>query len=172
MLAVRVGQLEGELRRARADGEAAREAVAAQERRVQEQERKVAGLAGELDRLRSLTTGVTRVASLVLAGGLRRDFEPVPRLVLEPDTTEARLTLLLKADGHPTYQVSIQTVEGRDLWVRDGLQATRTERGPALVLAVPAANLSPGHHVVMVTGRGQRPADTQAEYVFQVVSRR
>ncbi|MFI5007327.1 MAG: hypothetical protein ACHQKZ_07795 [Solirubrobacterales bacterium] len=163
VLILRLGQLESELRRAQAKSEAARQATAS-----------------ELERLRSRTAdlekgsaagAVTRVASLVLRAGSRRDFDPLPRLVLGPETAVVELTLLLKADPYPTYRAALQTVEGRDLLIRDGLQGAPTGGGRSLHLALPADALAPGHYVVTVRGSQEPPPDAIAEYVFQVAPR-
>jgi hypothetical protein len=161
LLIARTAHLQGELRRAHAEAESARQAAVRELERLRKQ---AAGLEALLQ-----ARDVERVASLVLAGGLRRDFEPVPRLVLPPDTTLVRLTLLVKADSHESYVASVQTAEGRDLWVREDLPAQPAEAGRALVLSLPAGVLAAGHHVVIVRGTGQDPADSVAEYVFQVV---
>ena len=109
------------------------------------------------------------IASLLLRPGSRRDFESLPGLALGPDTALVQLTLVLKADQYPAYRVSLQTADGRDLWIREGLPVATNALGKSLVLDVPADALAPGHYVVTVRGSGPPVSEPIADYVFRIV---
>jgi hypothetical protein len=188
-LLLSVLQLRGTLREASAEKEALRRTAAEQERQLRGQESRIATLATELERLRAATadlgtllsvTDLKRVATVVLRAGLQREGGDVPRVVLEPGTELVRVTVPLKMDRYPSYAVSIQDVDGRELWSRDGLHSlprvrvpvgTLSVYGPGLVLFVPASVLVPEHYVVAVRGQGQPASQLHAEFVLQVVRR-
>lgn len=74
-----------------------------------------------------------------------------------------RLRLPLEQAEWDTYSVTLETVEGRAVWTRQGMKAT----GKALVAQVPSNLLVPGDYVVRVNGRtGQGPSESVADYAF------
>ena len=64
-----------------------------------------------------------------------------------------QLTLLLKADPYPTYRASLQTAEGRDLLIRDGLQALRRGRTSFVIAHRLSTIVSADQILVLENGR-------------------
>ena len=169
-LVVSRAQLVRERGEARTEREERQRSAADQERHVADLRAQGETLRAEVARLeRALAAaGLERMVSLVLSAGLQRDGGVRPRLVLERTSETLRLTLQLKTDPYASYQVSLQTADGVELWRSKDVRAQDGAGGRALVVFVPAAALKSQHVVVVVRGRSQPPSDTHAEFAFEI----
>lgn len=76
-----------------------------------------------------------------------------------------RLRLPLEQDEWETYSATLETVEGRAVWSRQGLKAT----GKALLVQVPANAIPSGDYILRIRGKSaNQPEESVADYSFAV----
>jgi len=120
-------------------------------------------LASAVDRMRSgggasqssapPTPAAALVASLVLnlTGVRGTQSSPPPRLVIEPDTVQARIQLNLSDNDYQKYSVAIQSADGKQIFKREGLRSSGKTR-TSLSLVVPTNKLSSGDYILTLRG--------------------
>jgi hypothetical protein len=165
-----LAHLQTEVRDARAERAAAQQMASARETEIADQRRRMADLAGEIERMRGETGGgrATRLATLVLAAGLERGSGTVPRLRLDPQTSDVRITMPLPEPRQAGYDASLQTVDGGEPWRVRGLPPVKTPSGHVLEVTIPAAILRPGAYVLLVKGTTEPATALGHSYVFEV----
>jgi hypothetical protein len=80
------------------------------------------------------------------------------------------LRVYFKVGDYKSYRAALETVEGRDVWSRAGLQARQQGQGKAVVLNIPASVFSDDDYIL--TLQGLTPSGEPAgvgEYSFRVV---
>jgi hypothetical protein len=84
---------------------------------------------------------------------LARDPGEAKTLAIPSGTPSVQLRIdLEQGDDYQRYQAVLQTVEGREIWSRDGLPARRTHWGQAVILKLPAPVLTPGDYELQLRG--------------------
>ena len=84
------------------------------------------------------------------------------------------MRLELLADDHTTYRVTLQTLDGEEIFTRAGLRSRALDGGRVLVIHVPASAVPPGSYLLRVGG-GDARAPTTADvgsYSFEVEGRK
>jgi hypothetical protein len=79
-----------------------------------------------------------------------------------------RLRIDLPSDGRKTYSVSLTRVEGERLFSQNGLKASHSTAGEALVVEIPANALPAGTSILSVSSTG---ADSHSEDIGKYVMR-
>jgi hypothetical protein len=154
------------LHQERTQEEAERVARGQRERDLQQQlagERTHADqLAAELDRLRlegsarqtptPVNPAAPALATLLLniTGVRGAETGPPARLVIAPGTEQARIQLNLRENDYQSYSIAIESAEGRRIFYRDRLQATK--RHKTLSVIVPTHKLPNGDYFVTLKG--------------------
>jgi hypothetical protein len=97
---------------------------------------------------------VPSVISLVLAPSIARDqASGIKNLYLPPGAILLILQLKLKGEvEYKSYQATLLTVEGAEIWSQDMLQAKRTGSGRSIDLCLPARTLAPGDYELRLKG--------------------
>jgi hypothetical protein len=110
---------------------------------------------------------VTTFVALTLTPGLVRDSGELKKVSVPPNTREVRISLDLPESGYRSYSTVLTTVEGREVWSRQGLQAT----GRKFVLAIiPAKFLSPDDYQMLLSGvKRSGESEEISRYYFRVL---
>jgi hypothetical protein len=111
----------------------------------------------------------SRLAVLALLQGQQRSGPQPPALAIPPDATLVRLEI--PCEGGPgTYNVALETAEGKPAWRASGLRARKSAGLPVASVLVPAAVLPPGHYVALLRRElpGGRSEDIGA-FTFRVL---
>jgi anti-sigma factor RsiW len=112
----------------------------------------------ELSKMRAQSRGreqdVTSMISLILAPTVREQAG-MKKLYLPPGAGLLRLRLKLKGGvEYKSYQVTLLTAEGAEIWSHAMLQARRTGSAPSIDLWLPARTLAPGDYELRLKGYG------------------
>jgi hypothetical protein len=137
-------------------------------------------LASELERLKSVPAPQTPAApatpsfvSLLLRVPSVRSPEPssAPTLTMPPATREVRIELAMDDAEYASYQVSLNSVAGPSVYMRQHLAPRRMGAGARVSLTVPAARLVAGDYVLTLSGErpGAQP-ETVSELLFRIVT--
>jgi anti-sigma factor RsiW len=120
----------------------------------------------------SRKTQLSAVVSLVLSAAMTRGSGEASTLLVPQDARRIRLRAELPSVEKATYQASIQTVEGREVWSRKGLRAAKSGDRSVLTLELPASRLNPGDYILVlsrITKRGVE--ETGSSFYFKVKHR-
>ena len=111
----------------------------------------------------------TTVSLALTVGGVRGgDSGRTPTLVIPQDTTQARLILSLKDNDYPSYNVSLQTVAGAEIFNQRNVRP----RGVRFVFTVPADRLESGDYILTLRGVGpDGKVDDLSKSLFRVEKR-
>jgi hypothetical protein len=96
------------------------------------------------------------------------------RVTVGGGTEAVQLRLELLADDHPSYRVTLQNLDGEEIFTRAGLRSRALDGGRLLVIHVPASALPPGSYLLRV-GAGDAGGPTTADvgsYSFEVGGRK
>jgi hypothetical protein len=119
-------------------------------------------LTSELDRLRSETSAretatpanpsASLLATLVLniTGVRGAKTGPPARLIVTPQTQQARIELKLSENEYQRYSVVIQSADGKQIFTRDHLEAAKART--MLSVIVPASKLPHGDYILTLKG--------------------
>lgn len=115
----------------------------------------------------------SRSVSLALTVGGVRDggSNQISTLILPPGTTQARLLLNLKENNYPSYQASLRTISGLEIFYQRGVKPGRGKTA-RFVFTVPASKLSAGDYIL--TLKGNKPdgeVDDLSKSLFRVERR-
>jgi len=122
------------------------------------------------------------VALTLFPGVLRSDAEQ-KTLVISPGPHLVRLQLDLENQTYDRYLATLETAEGRRIWLKEDLKSTPDTGGHTLVLELPSALLGNNDYILKLRGirsggapTNQYPGETQrlvaeeiAAYNFRVV---
>ncbi|MGH9874444.1 MAG: hypothetical protein ACRD9S_18470 [Pyrinomonadaceae bacterium] len=112
---------------------------------------------------RSLSSSI---ASILLTPGALRSAGEAPEIIVRTGTTKVQLRLSSDANGFSSYNVTVETDEGRVVVSQNRLT---THRG-LLTIAVPARRLAAGDYLVRVSGvRPSGQVESLNEYQFRVL---
>ena len=95
---------------------------------------------------------IRQVASLYLTAFSARDATPSNSLTLRPDTMAVRLRLSFKGEGYARYDVTLRTLDGKQLLSRRGLKAGSSASGKSVTLTLNPAILQQQDYIVTVSG--------------------
>lgn len=114
--------------------------------------------------------------SVVLAltfGGVRGgETGQTPTLIIPPGTTQARLVLNLKENDYPSYNASLQSVSGAEIFSQRGVKPAGAKTGAVFVFTVPAAKLESGDYVLTLKGVNPNgEIDELSKSLFRVVKK-
>ena len=177
VLAWQASGLRSSLQSIRADNEALRQERDAGRQRIAELESRAAGLADELNRERvsrptpgDAAPARSLVATFVLTPGLLRGTRAPARLLIRPSIDEARLQLDLEPGVDAVrFRAELRDNDSRVLSTQDGIKATATGGGAAVVVMLPAAILEAGEYEMVLGGAiGNDPLEEIARYYFAV----
>lgn len=93
-------------------------------------------------------------ASLVfVAGGLRGDDNvTTPHLSLSSKVDYARLQVKIRRQDYPTYQASLRSASGADVWSQQGLKSKINGDEETITITIPANKLAAGDYVLTLRG--------------------
>lgn len=117
---------------------------------------------------------VPRSVSLALVvGGVRGgNSNEVQTLVIPPGTSEARLSLNLKESNYPSYQASLETIAGVEVFNQKVVKPTRARTGASFVFTVPVNKLANGDYVLTLKGNNSDgEVDNLSKSLFRVQKR-
>jgi hypothetical protein len=162
--AIETSRLRARLAEARRYGEIQREAAQAQERQVAALEAQYRQLTEEHERLQSQLqaakeTGssshhITPTVFLTLSVNAFRDSgvrEP-RALKITRGVTEVRLRLNQLENLFPTYRVTLLTVDGSEVFNRNGLKLRAGKAGEFVIVSLPADKFTNGDNVLALSG--------------------
>lgn len=163
-----VTNLRSQTRRLQTERARAEQALAGQ---IQDQQRQMQELTQKLTDLQGPSpTNNANMISLTLTPGMERSGGGSHSLTISPQVQWLQLKLNFRDGNYPNYQVQVQTVEGRVVWVRDGLQASVGNRNKVLDIVVPASLISRGDYLVILNGKTRSGSvDEVATYYLSVV---
>jgi hypothetical protein len=173
----RANGLRSTLQSIQADNDVLWQEREADRRRIGELENRAATLVDELNRERANRPAAgdapparSLVATFVLSPGLLRGTRAPARLLIRPSIDEARLQLDLEPGiDAERFRAEVRDNESRILWTQDGIKATPTGAGGAVVLTLPASVLQAGEYEVVLLGTtGPDPLEEIARYFFAV----
>lgn len=110
------------------------------------------------------------IVAFVLNLGVARGEAEGRRLVIPPDAEQVRLRVNFKVGDYKSYRATLETVDGREVWSRAGLQAREQGQGKTVILNIPASVLRDDDYIL--TLKGVTPTGEPAgvgEYSFRVV---
>src|SRR5262245_20075948 len=99
-----------------------------------------------LERLRSSTL------SLVVTPWLLRGSGDANRLVIRAGIEQVQLQVYLESKEHKTYRLNLRTVDGEEIWSRNGLQARSSNSGAAVIARVPASLFVKKDYLLTLSG--------------------
>lgn len=112
------------------------------------------------------------IASLFLTPGLTRDESGTGRtLTVRSGQSDVRLLLALPEDRYTSYRATVKGQDGEILH-RDGLRARRTRNGNQIVFQFPAARVSSGDYIVIVSAKTSSGFEPVTDYAFRLVQAR
>lgn len=97
-------------------------------------------------------TFVGTVASLFLTPGALRSGGSSRQLTVGAHTATVDLKLALERNDYRSYAISVQSVNGAEVFKQKGLKPRKTRSGQILVLSVPSGRLPPDDYIVRVHG--------------------
>jgi anti-sigma factor RsiW len=111
-----------------------------------------------------------KVVTLVLLPTLTRAAGTPPTLVIDDDTVETELQLVLESAGdYQTYQVTVRAAGAGEVWRREGLTTRRLSAGDAVVVRPPTPRLRADDYLLTVDGvSADGQADAVARYYLRV----
>ena len=115
--------------------------------------------------------GVPSVASFLLAPvSLRGPGGDMARVILTSETSLVRLELDLGLDDHESYQATLHTVDGDEIWYQKRLEAETSNDRVVVSLILPATLLRHDDYYFRLIGvssdREEEPID---RYTFRVI---
>jgi hypothetical protein len=107
--------------------------------------------------------------ALVLSPALVRGAEEQSKpLVIPPAVDRVRLEAPVQV-SYQHYEAILQTVEGKRIWNKKGLDAETFPGGKRIVLHLPSSLLPPGDYILTIRGwQAAGNPETVAEYAFRV----
>lgn len=112
------------------------------------------------------------IVTFLLTSSLTRDLDESASLRLTKETRTVILRLVLPKNAYETYEVSLQTPDGSEVWRGEKLKASRSKTRFAVSVPVPAGNLKPGEYILHLDGRSATgQVETINQYVFSVASK-
>jgi hypothetical protein len=140
------------------------------QRRLAEEQARVARLSDELQSQPSSEGAAATVASLVLLPGLSRTQGRPEQLVVTPSTQLLRIEIQLEArDAYPAFRAELRTRGGDEVLTRSNLFRRRTGAAHALVFDVPASAVAAGEYELALKGvTAEGSADDIGYYYFSV----
>lgn len=101
-----------------------------------------------------LLPSLSTFATIFLTPGRVRSGGAGPaQLIIGPETKTARLQLALEKNDYPTYNATIESADGTEIFRSHGLRAHATRSGPQLLLSVPSRLLDAnGDYIIHVDG--------------------
>jgi anti-sigma factor RsiW len=112
-------------------------------------------------------SGVPAFVALALTPGAVRDSGEWQKFSLSQAGREVRVSLDLAENNYQSYSAAVQTVEGREVFSRRGLRASR---GSPVRLNVATSLLSPGDYKIELSGTSPAGASEKIDsYYFRVL---
>ena len=169
--------LRSSLQSTEADNDALRQQRDADRQRIDELEGRTAALSDELNQERanrSAAGGPSRaralVATFVLSPGLLRSTRAPAQVAIGATIDEARLQLDLEpgTEGE-RFRAELHDSAGRVVWTQEGLSATTTGAGRAVIVTLPAALLEAAEYeAVLLAASGRSELEEIGRYYFGV----
>lgn len=118
----------------------------------------------------------TTILSLALVPGINRSPTDASKLVIAPVAPLVQLKLYMEHDDYPSYRVSIETADGRQIWQKNGLKSQTGQHGAngtkAVTVKMPSSILKSSDYLVKLDGLAANGKFEETEdYRFQVVRR-
>lgn len=141
------------------------------EKILTQQREQITKLVEEVARLESPTLPPEPdVVSLVLAPGISRSGDSAATAHLGSGIHRLQLDLKTELAAPGSYHAELQTVEGKAVWVRDGLKARQTGHGSAVRIVVPTKLLHRSDYLLVLKAiNPPNDSDQVATYYFHVV---
>ena len=123
----------------------------------------------QLDNSRQTATASV-LTPIVLQGGALRSGDSKSDFVLKPNSSAVEITLQLRTNEYPTYNVFMETAERAPVHTARRLRPRNSRTGPTISFRVPAEKVSPKDYIIRLeAGDSNEPLD---EYFFRVVPRK
>jgi hypothetical protein len=174
LLLFQVITLQRQLRTAGGDRASAIEAQKDLARTLAEQRKQNENLQDQLanskrtDSGRGQTAGPLSFRSFSLMPGVVRDAGSLQRVELSPDSVAARLELVLENSGYTSYDASLQSPDGSQIWSQKGLREVKSGSGPTVVLLVSRDVFKPGDYLLKLNGVAGGRSEPVGTYYFRV----
>ena len=109
--------------------------------------------------------------SLLLTPGELRGPTPSPVLPLSAVPSNILLLLELREDRFPSYEVSLSTVEGKQIYKLEALKSIQSSAaGPVVAVKLPSKLLPRGDYIAALSGRSQTgKSETIDAFTFTVL---
>lgn len=112
--------------------------------------------------------GSASVVAFTLTPGLVRESGSLKKLTVPPGASELMIRLDLPESGYRNYRVVLKTVDGKELFSRQGLRAAGG--GKHVPVSIPARLLSPDDYQILLTGiASSGEAEEISTYYFRVL---
>jgi hypothetical protein len=119
--------------------------------------------------MRASPTSQTLLAFNLIPGTVRSSSE-IQRIAIPANARLVQFSLILLDDNYDSYRAVLLNDDGKELWTRDGIAATATRDGKAVVLTVPADLLPNGDLRFSLWGvSDSRPPESINTFNFHVV---
>jgi hypothetical protein len=160
-----------------ADNDTLRQRQEGYQRRIAELERRNTTLLDELERDRTNPTAAGAlqraravVATFVIAPGLVRSARGPARLTIAPAVDEVRLQLDLEPGvEEERFTAELRDSQARVLWTQEGLSATATAGGGAVIVTVPSGLFRSGEYEIVLNASARAQIEEIGRYYFDVV---
>ncbi|HEY6252680.1 MAG TPA: hypothetical protein VI685_22210 [Candidatus Angelobacter sp.] len=110
--------------------------------------------------------------SLSLGPGMSRANGELPSLVIPASAAYVALYMVLEADSHRRYSVSVKTVDGDLVWRKNNIEGRSVSgSNKEIVVKMPSRLLQIGDYVVRVSAGSENVSQDLAGYSFHVTRR-
>jgi hypothetical protein len=112
------------------------------------------------------------VVSLLLVPGFERSTGGANDLIISPATRRVRLQLAIESNKYQNYRAVLRSIEGKEIFDRQGLRARSTRSGIALTLELPAGDFREGDFILTLSGTTAQGDIEDVHKYFLTVSKK
>lgn len=109
--------------------------------------------------------------TFVLAAGLLRSQESLPRVAIPAGAQIVRLALVLPSHDYMRYHAALLDADGEEAWTQSSLTAAASARRTLVTITLPADALPAGEYQVRLSGTTAGGHEAVATYSFRVARR-
>ena len=112
------------------------------------------------------------IISLLVVPGFERSTGGANDLIITPQTQRVRLQFALEGDNYQDYSVILRSVEGKDIFARNGLKSRATSWGSAVTLELPSSSFLRGDFLLTLNGKTSRGEVEEVHKYFLSVTKK
>jgi cbb3-type cytochrome oxidase subunit 3 len=112
------------------------------------------------------------IVSLLVVPGFERSTGGANDLIISPQARRVRLQLAMEGAKYRNYLAVLQSVEGKDIFARNGLKARSTSSGSAVTLELPASSFPQGDFILTLSGATSQGKIEEVHKYFLSVSKK